>query len=261
MHSKSFAAQNHTASSGNHAMHIAICDDNVGDRKQLERLLKRESDRRISTTGVLYIDSYGNTEAIMKSPMIYDAFFIDMASGDIDGRKLAELLFHAGVTAPIVLCVSSIDYRSSYAASGDIAPENILFMDKPIKKAELTDTLDRLIALKAQAVPTIELRGEKETKYVTEDDIVYAKASGNYIHVYLKDGSIADVLSTIDNFYSQLASYTHYAAVSRSSMVNVTYLKKVSFTKLVLLDDTVIRTTPSYAADIKKALQQFVEEL
>lgn len=26
-------------------MHIAVCDDNVADRKQLERLLKRESDK------------------------------------------------------------------------------------------------------------------------------------------------------------------------------------------------------------------------
>lgn len=261
MHSKSFAVQNNTVSTGNHAMHIAICDDNVGDRKQLERLLQRESDKRTATTGVLYIDSYGNTEAIMKSPMIYDAFFIDMVTGAIDGARLAGLLFDAGVTAPVVLCVSSIDYRSAYNASGNTAPDNIVFLDKPIRKAELSDTLDRLIALKAQAVPTIELRGEKETRYVTEDDIVYAKASGNYIHVFLRDGSIVDVLSTIDNFYSQLASYTHYAAVSRTSMINVTYLKKVSFTKLVLLDDTVIRTTPPYAADIKKALHQFVEEL
>ena len=31
-------------------MHIAICDDNVADRKQLERLLKRESEKRKSTT-------------------------------------------------------------------------------------------------------------------------------------------------------------------------------------------------------------------
>lgn len=259
MHSKSSETQN--TSPGHHSMHIAICDDNVGDRKQLERLLQRESDKRIYTTGVLYIDSYGNTEAIMKSPMIYDAFFIDMVTGDIDGAKLALLLSDAGVTAPIVLCTSAINYREAFVSPGNPLPENIIFLDKPIKKAELSETLDRLIALKAQAVPTIELRGEKETKYVTEDDIVYAKASGNYIHVYLKDGSIVDVLSTIDNFYSQLACYTHYAAVSRTSMINVTYLKRVSFTKLVLLDDTVIRTTPPYASDIKKALQQFVEEL
>ena len=38
-------------------MHIAVCDDNVADRKQTERLLQRASDRHASTTGVFYIDS------------------------------------------------------------------------------------------------------------------------------------------------------------------------------------------------------------
>lgn len=33
-------------------MHIAVCDDNVADRKQLERLLGRESDSRKADTGV-----------------------------------------------------------------------------------------------------------------------------------------------------------------------------------------------------------------
>ena len=28
-------------------MHIAICDDNIADRKHLERLLSRESDKRM----------------------------------------------------------------------------------------------------------------------------------------------------------------------------------------------------------------------
>ena len=57
-------------------MHIAICDDNIADRKHLERLLQRESDRRKDTAGILYIDSYGNVDALTKSPMIYDLFFI-----------------------------------------------------------------------------------------------------------------------------------------------------------------------------------------
>ena len=64
-------------------MHIAVCDDNIADRKQMERLLGRASDRRLHTTGVLYIDSYGNVEAVMRSPMLYDAFFIDMTSGPV----------------------------------------------------------------------------------------------------------------------------------------------------------------------------------
>ena len=41
-------------------MHIAICDDNIADRKHLERLLSRESDKRMGTPNLLYVDSYGD---------------------------------------------------------------------------------------------------------------------------------------------------------------------------------------------------------
>ena len=61
-------------------MHIAVCDDNIADRKQMERLLGRASDRRLHTTGVLYIDSYGNVEAALRPPMLYDAFFLAIAN-------------------------------------------------------------------------------------------------------------------------------------------------------------------------------------
>ena len=58
-------------------MHVAVCDDNVADRKQTERLLGRESDRRAKLTKGLYIDSYGNESALLRNPMQYDIFYID----------------------------------------------------------------------------------------------------------------------------------------------------------------------------------------
>ena len=49
-------------------MHIAVCDDNVADRKQLERLLKRESDKRAASTGIIYTDSFGNSTSLLSIP-------------------------------------------------------------------------------------------------------------------------------------------------------------------------------------------------
>ena len=63
-------------------MHIAICDDNVADRKQLERLLGRESDKRKSDTGVFYTDSYGDCEVLGRNPMPYDLFFFFFTERD-----------------------------------------------------------------------------------------------------------------------------------------------------------------------------------
>ena len=205
-------------------MHIAVCDDNIADRKQMERLLGRASDRRLHTTGVLYIDSYGNVEAVMRSPMLYDAFFIDMTSGPVNGFQLARKLIDAGVTAPIVLCISTIDYPSVIEAAIAKVPEDvsetsnhdilrrqlqkqILYLQKPIKVKELDEMLDHAQNLKSQTVPTIELRGEKDTLYVYEDEILYAIKDGNYVHVVLTENRSLDVLSTIHNLYTQVTAF------------------------------------------------------
>lgn len=58
-------------------MRVAICSNQYGERKQLERLLQREADRRISTGSTFYIDAYGSPEAVLAQPMIYDIYFID----------------------------------------------------------------------------------------------------------------------------------------------------------------------------------------
>ena len=88
-------------------MHIAICDDNIADRKQTERLLGRESDRRAKTDNVLYIDSFGKQESVLVSPMIYDMFFIDMVNTlPSTAADIVKALLNVGVTVPIVMLCS-----------------------------------------------------------------------------------------------------------------------------------------------------------
>ena len=125
-------------------MHIAICDDNIADRKQLERLLKRESDKRASSTGILYADSFGNADTLLANPMQYDLFLIDMCKTEgTNGLDVLNALSAKGVTATIVMCCSHIDYREyTY-------PENILFLDKPIKAEELSNCIDHALSIRA----------------------------------------------------------------------------------------------------------------
>ena len=82
-------------------MHLAICDDHMADRKQMERLLGRESDRRLNTTGVLYVDSFGSKESILTTPMIYDAIFMDMTEDGCDAVELSHMLRADGTDVPI----------------------------------------------------------------------------------------------------------------------------------------------------------------
>ena len=182
-------------------MHVAICDDNGADRKQMERLLKRESDKRASTTGVLYVDSFGNMEALLANALMYDVFYLDMCmTPGVTVQDIIEGLAKKGSSAPVVLCCSKINYREQSF------PPNVFFLDKAIKVSELSESIDRALELKDAAPSVIELRDEAGTIYVTEDEILYATAKGASIQITLTNGRTKRVRTDLYNLYSQWAA-------------------------------------------------------
>ncbi len=240
-------------------MHIAICDDNIADRKQLERLLGRESDKRKSDTGVFYTDSFGDSEVLGKNPMPYDLFFIDMTEGEANGLDFAVKLRSFGVTVPIILCSSKIDYRTAAAA----LPENsyeFMHLTKPIITAELSAVLDQSIALLSNRVSTIELRSDTETYYVKEDDIICAVTEGQYVRVTLKDGQSVLLLTKLLNFYDTICMYSHMVLLTDKTLCNIAYLDSFTPFKVKLKDGTSLKSSPLSVKYIKMAQQMYLEE-
>ena len=212
-------------------MHIAICDDNIADRKHLERLLQRESDRRKDTAGILYIDSYGNVDALTKSPMIYDLFFIDMTGLPPHGMETAVLLREIGVTAPIALCTSSIRYED-YAKP----PTDLFYIDKPFKPGQLTEIVDIVDARKKKAAPTIEVRDDLNTYYIYEEDFIYAYPDGYRTKIVLKDGRVIMQLGTLQELIPILQPFDCFILLGKKYVVNYNHIEKVEG-RYVLLSD------------------------
>lgn len=238
-------------------MHIAICDDNVADRKQLERLLGRESDKRKTDSDAFYCDSYGNSVNLGRNPMPYDLFFIDMTSEEPTGLSFALSLRSMGVTAPIVLCSSSINYKKDFEALDHLTkPNHILFLNKPILKQELSDIIDEAVSFREKREPTIELRGEKETFYVFEDDIIYANQCKLYVDVLLKNGRHVEVLDSMSNFFSQVKMYGHYKMVSAKTMVNIMHVSKIQAFSVRMDEGTNFRINPASKSGLQKAISR-----
>lgn len=233
-------------------MHIAICDDNVADRKQLERLIKKESDRRASSTGILYADSYGNATSLLASPMQYDVFYIDMChTNGVSGLSIVTELRHMGVNAPIVMCCSEVNYREQEF------PEGVLFIDKPIKTADLISSIDHAHTIKENAQPLIELRAEKETVYVTEPDILYAVESGRNSIVTLTDGRKVIVTSTISNLFAEIESHPSFLLPTLKTIINCRYITKIVFHKATMTDGTQFKISRSCLSYAKQMVLNF----
>ena len=219
-------------------MHIAICDDNVADRKQLERLLGREEDKRKAYSGVFYTDSYGNSDGLFPKRMSYDLFFIDIVNEEKNGLELAINLCKNGVQSPIVLCSSKIFYESLALDLGYV-PGNLLFINKPILKADLSLVLDQAVNIEANKEPTIELRHKDGTNYVHEDDILYAKSTDRYVEVTLKNGNKIEIMDNLYNFYKNISCYSHFACISNTILINIIYVKSHTLLKITMNDGSV----------------------
>jgi len=205
-------------------MHIAICDDNGADRKQLERLLKRESDKRAMDGDVFYIDSYGNAPALLSNPLQYDAIYIDMCkTPDLSVIDLVHNLQQKGVHVPIILCCSNINYREMNFSFY----ENILFLDKAIKVADLSETIESILKYKAAAPSLIELRDEKETIYVHEEEILYAVSKRAAVVVTLTDGRNLLLRSELPNLYSQWASHKTFLPPLSNYILNCRHITNI----------------------------------
>lgn len=204
-------------------MHIAICDDNIADRKQLERLLKRESDNLRGTREPFYLDGFGNPEAVMHSPMLYEAFFIDMTSSSKNGYEIAMDLIHVGVTAPIILCISDINYQEF-----DL-PDNCFCLQKPIRVSDLNNILQIILEASDNKVPHIEIRTKKETVYVLENDIMYVVPEGRLIKIHLQNGTVLESAGSMENFYEEIQHIPRLLPVSYKAIVNVAYISQTTF--------------------------------
>lgn len=241
-------------------MHIAICDDNVADRKQTERLLGRESDARKLQTGVFYTDSYGVGSQLLSKRMSYDLFFIDLVDDLNDGLDFSLDLCAQGVSAPIVLCSSKIDYELKAKDNIDL-PSNILFLKKPIIKAELSNILDEAILIEKSKVKMIELRDKTDTHYVKEDELVYVEVKGRYIIAHLQNQNEVSMLDSLDNFVSSLREFSHFAVISDRTLVNITYIENISPFKVCLKDGTVLKSALSLYGRIKDIYNSYKENI
>lgn len=238
-------------------MHLAICDDHMADRKQMERLLGRESDRRLNTTGVLYVDSFGSKESILTTPMIYDAIFMDMTEDGCDAVELSHMLRADGTDVPIVFCCDKVDYRKSKNL-----PDNALFLDKPIVVAELTEMIDHLLSIKNSKAQKLEFRNQTDTIYLTEGQISYVWPESNrHVCIHTTDSREYTTDMSIASFCGTLSKYDSFILLASNTVLNMRYIRSISMFKVTMQDGKSFRLGFGEAKVLRKSVDACMEKL
>ena len=214
-------------------MHIAVCMDVAADRKQLERLLGRSADRRLAADPEVpyYVQSYGNKDALLARPFMYDLFFIDIQHEQITSIELIRELRSLGVVAAIALCPAAVDL------SGELTPEDdVMILRQPIQVDELEAVLDTALKVAEEKVPKLDVRGMGETVLVHEEEFLYAERNGDMIDVHLTDDRMLSCSETIEKFGARCAKFHDIYTVSGELTVHKQEVMSTGFGSVTLKD-------------------------
>lgn len=233
-------------------MHVAICDDNIADRKHMERLLSRESDKRSGTTNILYIDSYGNKEHFLSgNPLKYNIIFMDMCSELGIVEEILEHLEKAGYNAPLVLYSSKIDYTAI-----PNLPNYIIHAQKPYITDPLPEYLRLGDAHVAKIIATVSIHKNSIVSKVPKDSIMYALQDETGSTLYLTDGEPVTVDETIGELYQIFEPYEEFKLVSKKGIANFKFVSKLKHFKVIMKDTTKLSTSPFQYRENKWMLEE-----
>ncbi|MDE7478480.1 MAG: LytTR family transcriptional regulator DNA-binding domain-containing protein [Lachnospiraceae bacterium] len=212
-------------------MHVAICDDNVADRKHIERLLSRESDKRAGTPNILYIDSYGEKMHFLANPLKYNLIFMDMSSEPGIVEFILEHLTEMGYQAPLILYSGKIDYTKI-----PNLPDYVVHAKKPYIPDPLPEFLALGDANVAGHVITIMVHTNHVINHVPKYSIMYALEEQNTCNLYLTNGSILEIDEDISELRQLLEHFEEFERVNQESIANFKYVTAIMPGKLVMQD-------------------------
>ncbi|MGL5259000.1 MAG: hypothetical protein ACRC7V_02715 [Lachnospiraceae bacterium] len=234
-------------------LHIAICDDNIADRKQMERLLDREVIAQQANHNTVYTNFFGSSNSLLQATFHYDAYFLDICHDSINAYDVAKTLRANGIFSPIVFCNSKIDYKLFSPSLDDT-----MHINKPIHANELTSIIHEIIEVKkAHTVPKLEFRNTFETFYVIEEDFYCCTGTLNQqgIKVTLKDKQKKEASCFLHNVWMDMESFTDCYMINDTTIINLNYVSKISLFRLTMMHGEHFKITPATSFELKKILQ------
>ena len=236
-------------------MHVAICDDNVADRKHLERLLSRESDKRAGTPNILYVDSYGEKMHFLANPLKYNLIFMDMSSEPGIVEFILEHLEEMGYHAPLVLYSDKIDYTAL-----PNLPDYVVHARKPY----IPDPLPEFLALGDANVTghviSISVHTGSILIHVPKYKIMYALEESSTCRLYLTDGTTIDVNEKIDELRQIFEPYEEFERVNSKGIANFKYVTAVTPVTLVMQDSKELKISLLRYREYKWLKQEIDEQ-
>lgn len=209
----------------------AICDDSSSDRRYICELLEKWAEM---SGNAIKTEVFDSAEAFLfgySEKTDYDILLLDIEMGGMDGVTMAKRLRRDNDTVQIIFITGYSDYISE-----GYEVQALHYLMKPVRCEKLFSVLDLAAEKlrKNEKVLHFEINGEMVRVPVYR--IRYADVFGNYVTIHAdEDLTVKMPLGELERELDD-----RFYRVSRSVIVNLTLISRVSKTEIKLSNGTSI---------------------
>ena len=207
---------------------IAICDDDslllTDLSQQVENLFSNQNltiEISLYTSGRQLIEEADNS---------YDLYFLDIEMPDISGMELASYIRRAQENAALVF-VSSHEQM----VFESIHHQPLRFLRKSHLHEELSEAIDAFLLFYQKHHRHLELHTISGDSIIPLSELMYIESSKHYLNFNCTKECIK-IRGNLSDYIETLSTH-HFVLTTKGVLVNCTYIKNITNTDVVLVND------------------------
>lgn len=227
-------------------MRCLIVDDDEFSKSVIEDLVKEIDTLELIKSCSDAVEAF----KIIKEEHI-DLVFLDIEMPKMDGLEMMRSLS----ALPQVILVTAHEKYAVESYEFDVTD----FLQKPISLARFMKAIDKAInrfeqkrASITTQDKTIFIKADSRLVQINTEDILFVEALGNYMRVFVADGSKYSILITMKDISSKLSS-NEFVRVHRSFIVRMDKIQSIE-DNYIVIDKKQISIGKAYKDDLAQKL-------
>lgn len=241
-------------------LRIAICDDELQQRKKVLRLLKKYNadhpESVLKTTAfsagnelLNYVDAHGG----------FDLYILDVLMPELDGIETGIALRNRNDNGLIIYLSSSSDFAmASYQAQA------FHYILKPVEEHQFFNILDRACRQLDHRKPEVlSVKTKSAVRFLPLHTILYAELDNRTVRYYLTDGTTINSLTFRGAFHKEitpLLNHERFILCGSSFAVNLQYVTAMEKTGILLADGHQVPVSRNLYSAVKKQWMDYWTE-
>lgn len=242
-------------------MQVVVCDDNIEDLAQIERMLEKY--REVNHAKTFEIERFMDSEKLYQSiqeNMRWDIYILDMMMSNKSGIDIGTLIRSLDKKSVIIYITSSDDFAlEAYSVHA------VRYLLKPVREELFFEALDYALShtTNEKKVTSYLVKTKDGLAAVPYSKIEYIENHSRKLNVCLTDKKRIQsifIRKSFDEEIHELAENENFLQVHKSFLVNMNCINKLSHENILMESGTIVPISKTRKAKVKKTYFDFISK-